>query len=106
MKWMAIAVGLLLGAAACGGPHMGDDYGLRTRAALDAQIGKGGSAGAVVVGDDAKVILMKHRGQSQQQQTSSRGMGGAGASSGISPAMPSISSSSINAPPPRLDAMR
>jgi hypothetical protein len=105
MKRLTMALVLL--AAACGGPHLGDGHGRRVRAALDANIaGKGGPA--VVVGDDAKAILMRHRGLEQTETLyQSKGLSGSGASSGGSPSLPAPSSSSSSSSGgPRLDAIR
>lgn len=101
-----VMVALLL-AGACGGAHMDDSYGRRTRAALDANIAKGDSGGAIVVGDDAKTILMRHRGLEQTNTLyKSSGMSGSGSSSSSSgPGMSSTPSSSSKSPI-SLDAVR
>jgi hypothetical protein len=106
-KRLVLAAGLAFLAAGCG-IHLGDDYGRRTRSALDAQVAQRGGSGAIVVGDDAKAILMRHRGLVQvNTQYSSSGLGGSGASS--SGSGPGAASAPINMPSPmgspgRLDA--
>ena len=47
--------------AACAGPHLGDNYGRRTRAALDQQKSRGGEGGIALDGDDAVQVMLQHR---------------------------------------------
>ena len=58
-KMMRVGLIALLLSAGCG-VHLGDNYGRRTRAALDAQIGR--NAGSPIDGEDAKGVLAAHRG--------------------------------------------
>lgn len=52
---------LLLAAAGCG-VHLGDGYGRRTRAALDAQFSGRNEGTNPIDGGDAKVVMTRHRG--------------------------------------------
>lgn len=105
MMRFGIVIGLLF-AAACGDAHMSDGYGRRVRGALDAQIAREGG-GLPLYGEDARAVLMRFRGISQQStQYSSSGLGGQAASGmGSGPGM-SASPSTTTAGPPRLDAIR
>jgi hypothetical protein len=46
--------------SACGGPHLGDNYGRRVRAGLDAQKANRGD-GMGLDGDDARLVMEQHR---------------------------------------------
>jgi hypothetical protein len=104
---MKLSMVVLLLAGACGGAHMDDAYGRRVRSALDANIAKGDSGGAIVFGDDARTILMRHRGlESTSTLYKSSGMSGAGASSSSSGPGTSATPSSTGKAPISLDAVR
>jgi hypothetical protein len=53
---------VFLSAAGCG-LHLGDNYGRRTRAALDAQIGGRNQGANPIDGEDAKQVMARHRGR-------------------------------------------
>jgi len=76
--------------AACAGPHLGDNYGRRTRAALDAQRAGGREGGMAIDGDDAVQVMQQHRAapsaggsyQTGAAVTPASGIGGGMSSSG------------------------
>ena len=96
----------LLALAACGGPHLGDGYGRRTRAALDAQKAQRGD-GMGIDGDDARQVMFQHRaapGAGGVAQTGAAVTPASGIGGGMSSSTTSTTATPIT--PIRLDAVR
>jgi hypothetical protein len=90
---------------ACAGPHLGDNYGRRVRAALDQQRSRGGEGAIALDGDDAVQVMLQHR--------AAPGAGGAAQTgapvtpaSGIGGGMSSSGAATTPITPIRLDAVR
>jgi hypothetical protein len=111
-----LALWALAELAGCADPHLGDFYGRRTRAALDAQAqaASGGDSPGTLDADDAKVTLARQRGRAVPGTAGAAqavpplgaygfgGAGGAGMVGGSTGGVPSSSPSGQL----RLDAVR
>jgi hypothetical protein len=89
IRRVLVALLLSVTTAACAGPHLGDGYGRRTRAALDQQRSRG-EGGMALDGDDAVQVMQQHRAapgaggsyQTGAPVTPASGIGGGMSSSG------------------------
>jgi hypothetical protein len=84
----AFLFGAVIAAFGCGEAHLGDDYGKKTKAIMEAQAAGATDEQLTLDADDAIRVYMIHRGlkvesTSSQQSSSSTGLGTP--SSGMSP---------------------